>query len=315
MQAADHKQMFFQPGISPTSINQYYEKVAEFWRFSSLNPQKERKEATEPMIFGRLVHCLVLTPEMYDSDFVIMPEKGKEDLETVAELKAFILPKLEAGQKIKSDAKKEDLVTIAKTLNPFVRIWSEVQEKFIADNKKKAIITKEQLKNAESMQAAMRRNKTVSNLIGNGFSEEPFCWFPEGEAGLMLKAKLDYVRSGLVIEYKTDVSPGEADFQRTIANRGYHRQLAMQAEACKLRDGEAPRGAIIIAQDKEYHDDIAVYALDAMSLARGREEVYAAYNDIKRRLKTGNWRSYEDTIKPISLPGYYRSKAVMPTEE
>lgn len=306
MNDIDHSQLFFRPGVSPTSINQFFESPSRFWKYSSLNPNKERKDATPAMIFGRLVHCLALTPEAFEKEFAVQPTKTNE-LDTIDDMKAFLANQ---GIKLPSAAKKPDYIIAARQYGG--NIWQDVLDIFAAGVGRKTIVSADQLAEARSMQEAMLRNKAVRQLIGNGFSESPFCWYPDGEQGLMKKCRLDYVRQGLVIEYKTDISPSEQDFMRTIGNRGYHRQLAWQMDAAERMNGEKPRGAIIIAQDKEMHDDIAIYALGVDSLLLGAKENDFAWAEINRRLKANDWRTFKEEIVPIELPKWYEANNPLP---
>jgi hypothetical protein len=306
MNQIDHHQLFFRPGVSPTSINQFFESPSRFWKYSSLNPNKERKEATPAMIFGRLVHCLALTPEAFDKEFAVQPVKTNE-LDTIDDMKGFLA---ERGVKLPSAAKKPDFLAAVQQFGG--KTWQSTLDAFSATVGRKTIVTQDQLAVAQSMQDAMFRNGAVRQLIGNGFSESPFCWFPDGEDGLMKKCRLDYVRQGLVIEYKTDIAPSEQDFMRTIGSRGYHRQLAWQMEAAERLYGEKPRGAIIIAQDKEMHDDIAIYALGVNSLELGVKENAYAWAEINRRMKTQDWRAFKEEIVPIELPRWYEANNPLP---
>lgn len=317
MNETNHAELFFQPGISPTSINQFYESPARFWRYSSYNPQKVRKEATPAMIFGRLVHSLVLTPDVFDSEYVVAPTKTDDVLDTSDDLKQFITKHMAADQKIPSKASKQDLLQIVRLNWPDAPIWEDVMTRFKLTVGKRAVVTKDQFDMAKSMQDQMFANHAVRQLIGNGFSEEPYCWFPEQDRDadnltdlpvLMKKCRMDYNRQGLVIEYKTDIYPEPNTFERTIGNNGYHRQLAWQYEASSRKYGEAPRGAVIIAQDKEIHDDIAIYAVDPMALAIGADENDQAFHAIRRRIATNDWKSYPQKMVSISLPHWYKKK-------
>lgn len=309
-----NQELFFKPGVSPTSINQFYESPSRFWRYSSLNPDKERKEPTPAMIFGRLVHCLILTPENYEREFALPPVKTPDDIDTNDEMKAFINANIQPGQKIPSKAKKDDLVLIIRQMAPQLVLWQDKMDTFYKTLGRKTAITADQLDTATKMKDAMFDNRAVRQLIGNGASETPFCWFPEGEQGIMRKAKLDYNRDNLVIEYKTTVGPNSEDFSRTIAQNGYHRQVAMQIEGSRFM-GNEPRGGIIIAQDKDQFDDIAIYALSAADIQVGNDENEAAFKSINERLarhKAGDakaWRSFPEEIQPISLPRWYQRKA------
>lgn len=305
----NHKELFFKPGVSPTSINQFFDSPSRFWKYSSLNPNKEKKEPTPAMLFGRLVHCLALTPEAFETDFIVEPVKPDGAIETVDDIKS-LLTKLNVP--FKKSAPKAELMTVVREFAPQAIIWDDIKEAFRKSAGRKTIISQEDYAKAKSMQDAMLANSAVRQLIGNGFSESPYCWFPDGEQGLMKKCRLDYVRQGLVIEYKTDASPCEQDFMRTIGNMGYHRQLAMQIDAAERMYGERPRGAIIIAQDKDIHEDIAIYALDNTALLRGAEENAWAWGEINRRYRANDWKTFPEKIMPIGLPKWHEANNPLP---
>jgi hypothetical protein len=307
----DHQALFFKPGLSGTSINEFInDGASHFWRHSTFNPNRVKKDRTPAMIFGGLAHCLALTPENYETEYAVMPVKGKDDLDTVEQLKAFINAHKAPDQSIPASAKKAQLIETIHLNWPNAVIWQDRLDLFEAQLGKRSPISVDDWSQAKSMQDQLFANRAFRNLVGNGMSETPFCWWPEATEeninnGLMMKCKPDYARNGLVVEYKTTVSAQEKSFSRDMGNMGYHRQLAIQTEAVHRMTNEMPRGQIIIAQDKEYHDDIAIYALDPMHLAIGQREVAAAYEAIKGRLVSGNWKSFSEDIKPIGLPRYY----------
>lgn len=312
----NHKELFFKPGVSPTSINQYYQSPAKFWKHSSLNPKREKTEPTEAMIFGRLVHCLVLQPEMFDSEFAIAPVKQKGDLDTMDEMKEALAPYIAAeGMKIKSNARKQDLIQFCRQYFPQRPIFEDRVAAFRQTLGRRTIVMQDQFEKAKQMQDAMFANRAVKQLIGNGVSEEPFCWWVHGNP-IMRKCRMDYNRAGLVIEYKTSADPDKSAMERDIGNLGYHRQLAMQFEAATLKNGEQPKGAVLIVQDKELHDDIAIYALNAADISIGMEETAYAMEDIKTRLalmEAGNsekqvWKKFPEQIQEIGLARWYKPK-------
>lgn len=309
MSELSHAALFLKPGISPTSINQFYESPARFWRYSSYNPNRVKKDATPAMIFGRLVHSLVLTPEIFDSEYVVSPIKTKDHLDTSDDLKEFINARKAADQTIPSKISKQELLTIVRTNWPTAPIWDDVMTRFKITVGTRSVVTKDQFDLAKSMQDQMFANKAVRQLIGNGFSEEPYVWEPDNQDDglpvLKKKCRMDYNRQGLVIEYKTDMYPEPDAFSRTIGNMGYHRQLAWQYDASTRKYGEAPKGAIIIAQDKEIHDDILISGVDALALAKGVVENDAAFDVIRKRMAANDWKSYPEKIVNITLPRYY----------
>ncbi len=260
----NHAEEFKKPGISASSLNAYHKSPAHFWRDSSYNPKRIRKEQTPAMLFGLLAHCLVLTPDEFDREFIIAPEINRRTNEGKSGWENFLR---------------------------------------VAGNRK--VVTIEQFDRAIEMRDAMFANAAVRALIGNGVSESPMTWKrPDGD--LMCKCRLDYVRSGLVIEYKTTQDARLNEFSRSIASYGYHRQMAWEMDAATAMNGEQPRGAVIIAQDSDLPEAIGVFALDSAALSAGHNENSAYYREICDRMKHGNWKAFPEEIVPISLPAWYR---------
>ncbi len=333
----EHQELFFKAGLSVTSINEFFRSPAHFWRTSSYNPDKEKKAATPAMIFGRLIHSMILTPELVERDFAVTPVAPKGALITVDDIKKFITdvaPVDAEGKPIKflslSKPKLLDLMhtneaLLAKQQEAGVVVWDMVMDDFY--NRivgKRDIISLEDKKLAESMRDAMFANEAVRQLVGNGASESPVTWYREADDpdALMCKCKLDYFRTGLVIEYKTTNDTRADELAKTVANMGYHRQIAWQWDAATIIGGQPPRGAIMIFQDKDIHENIAIHPLSAAAIERGAAENAYAYGEIKRRLKAHKsgdskaWRSHEEKIlAPLELPRYYDFKQTIPTQE
>lgn len=302
----DHASMFFKPGISASSINAFYESPAHFWRTSPYNPNRVKKTATPAMIFGRLAHAVILTPENVAQDFAVKPEPKPGQLVTADDFKQALAG---TGEPFKLSQKKDDLAALVRQRLPQAVIFDDVVAMFEATKGKRDVVSKEDWERAHAMRDAMYANKAVKQLIGNGMSESPVCWYRnvDEDAGgdLMLKTRLDYVRSNLVIEYKTAADVRPEKMSSTIANFGYHRQMAMEMEGAEVLHGERPRGAIIIAQDSDVYEAVAVYNLSAEALAQGWRENSYAIREIRKRMRTNDWRAFPEEIVPIDLPKWY----------
>jgi len=327
----NHKEDFFKPGISITgAINPFFERGPQgYWKHSSYNPDRVKKASTPEMAFGRLVHNMILTPELAESEFATYPRKEEypDALDTTEDLKAF----LTQANLIGADGKpirflskdKAALIKLAQTVEPRPVLWAEIEQRFFDRVGKRQIVTHDQVKQAESMRDAMFRNSAVCKLLNGGASEQPVTWYrePPEQGGLMCKCQLDYRKNGLVIEYKSTAGTNLENLQRTIGNMGYHRQLAWEEDAATIIDGKRPRGSVIIFQDTELHDDIVIFPLKPSAITIGHQENAFAYEEIKKRLhlwKSGDlgaWRTHEQKIlDPIGLPSYYRSPITIQQE-
>jgi hypothetical protein len=93
----------------------------------------------------------------------------------------------------------------------------------------------------------------------------------DAQTGLRCKGRLDSIRPDLFIDLKTTRDPAYGPFQRAIINYGYDAQCAWYfdgAVAARRIDGR--RAPVIIAVRTDKDNDVAVYPLDALLVARGR---------------------------------------------
>ena len=250
------------PGLSASGISAFYRSPQYYWNVSPFNPDRKPTEETPALVFGRLAHCMVLTPTLMH-EFAVAPDLDRR-----------------------------------------TKLGKEEWQAFELSAEGRAIVTADQFSLAVKLRDAMMANGVVRQLLGDGTPEEPVTWRRE-EGGILCKAKLDYLRHGLVLDYKTTTDTRLFEFSRTIAKYGYHRQKAWYMEGAEHRTGERPRGAVIIAQDKEMPDDIGVFALDAEAISQGMIEAEAAYHKISERLQTGDWSSHPAEIQEVGLPGWY----------
>jgi len=187
-------------------------------------------------------------------------------------------------------------------------------ETFQSNASNKMIVTPSQYVDATKMRDAMFANKAVAKLLGNGCSEHPVRWNRD-EYGIPCKAKLDYLRSGLLIDYKTTEDGSMKGFSRSLANYGYYRQMAWYMEAAEVAYGERPRGAVLIVQEKSLPEAIGIYSLDVESLELGAQECDFAYREITERLQSGEWGAYPEKIQEIRLPVWFMKERFENMEE
>lgn len=254
------------PGLNASGINAFYRSPLHFWKQSTFNENREKKEPTPAMVVGSLCHCLILEPETFDKYFVMEIKVDKRTVQGRKDWKVF-----------KSNLDGRMPVTI------------------------------DQYNQASQMRDAMFSNNSIKKLLGNGCSEEVVTWHRE-DNGIRCKAKLDYLRNGLVVDYKKTEDANPKTFMKSIANYGYHRQMAWYMEAAERHTGEKPRGAVLIVQEKSMPEAIGIYALDNAAIEQGEKECNHAYEEISERLKTGRWDAYinpDMPIQSISLPGWY----------
>lgn len=173
--------------------------------------------------------------------------------------------------------------------------------------------------------AAVRADSYVTLLRSRGWNEATIEW---SFAGLNFKSRLDRYspaapgRSAMVLDVKTiGFPPTDEACAKAIAERGYHRQMAMYAQAVEVTSGHFPECVLLFVETRPPYD-INVIPLDTQTISIGWREVEYWIRDYKAcREQYGDnpWPgvmqhaySYETRqIKYGGLPAWYRKRYAM----
>ena len=169
---------------------------------------------TPALLFGRLVHKLLLEPDSFDDEFVIMPKCDRRTKEG----KAF--------------------------WDDFLRYVA----KYEVD-----MVTQEDCDTAIEMISKLRQDPICSHLF-SGEHEVPIFWTDEdtGEpCKCRLDAVIDIDGMPYIIDYKTAANAHTDIFNSEISRRGYYFQAAMYTEGVMHEHGLSERpGFIFVVQEK-----------------------------------------------------------------
>ena len=58
--------------LSASQIKQFDKGAYWFWKSSPFNPDKEEEKETDALVFGKLCHCLLLEPDHFKEEYVIV---------------------------------------------------------------------------------------------------------------------------------------------------------------------------------------------------------------------------------------------------
>jgi len=58
--------------LSASQIKQFDKGAYWFWKASPFNPEKEPEKETDALVFGKLCHCLLLEPDHFKDEYVIV---------------------------------------------------------------------------------------------------------------------------------------------------------------------------------------------------------------------------------------------------
>lgn len=60
------------PAVSASQIKQYDKGAYYFWKTSPFNPDKATEEESNALVFGKMCHCLLLEPQLFDKEYTVM---------------------------------------------------------------------------------------------------------------------------------------------------------------------------------------------------------------------------------------------------
>lgn len=231
-------------GLSCSGIKHLTVSKLNYWH-RNLNPDREPEEDTGARRFGKAVHSFALEPERFARNFAmkLSPEDCPGALVTMDDMKAF----LESNGLPKSGKKKADLADriIANDL-PAV-IWDHELDRHAAEHAGKTFLGKEESKKIEGAAAVLAEDPYVKAALSGGMSEVSF-FVRDPETGVMLKARMDYVRPRSTVDIKTFSNsrgkPVEKAIFEAIYYEGYNLQCVFYSQVRELARQQLAAGEI-----------------------------------------------------------------------
>lgn len=169
------------------------------------------------------------------------------------------------------------------------------------------VLSAESAERCQRTAGAIRSHPRISKLLEAGGRAELSVVWTDEDTGLLCKARIDWLAEtaagGVALDIKTTTDASPRGFERVIADRGYHRQLAFYEEGLRAHGVEL-RHLVFAAVEKEPPFACAAYRLDDSAAYEGRAEYrtllrqYAALIEKPREA----WPAYGDDIMDLALP-------------
>ena len=235
--------------------------------------QKEHPdEPTPALIFGQLVHKLVLEAETFREDFAVAPDADRRTKAGKEAWEAF-QASLDAGQ---------------------------------------TVVSRADFAKAAEMAEAVHSHPLAAKLLAGRHETPHFWTDPDTGEECKCRTDVETVIDGQlwVIDYKSTQDASTEGFQREANKYGYDFQSAMYSEGVQADTGEVPRFAFV-AQEKAPPYAINIFVADEEFVRRGYDifrELLGLYHECKA---TGNWYGYlgpDMTINILDLPAWLREK-------
>lgn len=253
-------------------------KTPAHYRSWLVEPQPEETPALK---FGKALHARIMEPERF-SDTYIAEQKHQ-------------FRRLTDAQR---NAKKPSDETLRA-----IEYW----DAWAVQAAGKIEFSAEDATKLEGMRDSIMAHPIASKLFVNGIAEATAVW---DEGGLVCKSRMDYWRAdlGVIADLKTteDARPGA--FARSVAAYRYAVQHAHYCAGVGALTGSVP-SFLFVAVEKSPPYAVAVYQLDAESIAKGHELRDRDMARLDECLQSDQWPGYPTGVTSLSLPNWALKEA------
>lgn len=250
-------------GVSRSQLWRLHEGSPEKFKYAEEHPE----EPTPALIFGQMVHKLVLEPETFNDEFAVAPDVDRRTKEGKAAWDLFMEMNGE-----KTIVKSADYDKACGMRNALLEV--DLVTKLLSGKHEVPLFW-------------------TDELTGEVCKVRLDCFTPLSSGAV-------------VIDYKTTSDASTESFMRSAINYGYDFQAAMYSEAVK-RTMDKDVVFYFIAQEKDPPYAFNVLAADDRLVRRGYDtfrELLGIYHECK---VTGNWYGYmgiENQINLLELPAW-----------
>jgi hypothetical protein len=161
-----------------------------------------------------------------------------------------------------------------------------------------------ELRQASRIAASVRRHATARNILSRGEAERSVYWIDD-DTGVTCRARVDWLRDDVIVDFKTAADASPAGFARAVANFRYDIAAAHYIEGVKAVTGHDLPYVFVVAETAPPHL-CAVYQLDPGDLEWGRYDAARARRIYAECESSGEWPDYGDEIHTLDLPAWFR---------
>lgn len=219
---------FAAEGLSCSGMKRLAVSPLNYWHHN-VNPDRVPEEDTSFQRIGKAVHCRLLEPDAFADRYVraLSPEDFPGCLVTVDDLKEWL-----TGQGLAVSAKKkQDLIerVMASGL-PVPPIWDVISEGAKEETAGMVVLKRADYDLVERLGAVVEADAFAKTTLSGGIPEVSF-FVRHPETGVLLKARMDYVKPGATIDIKTfsnmRCKPTEKVVFDSIYYENYHLQYVV----------------------------------------------------------------------------------------
>lgn len=263
------------PAISKSGLDEVNRSPLHYWT-RYLDPNREPRKETPALAFGTAVHCAILEPDRFVTDYIKAPKFDR---------------RTNAG---KAAAAEFEAANAG-------RLWLD------GTDYDACLRVRDAMRDHPAVAHLLRGGKRerslfwTDELLTNDVADDPL-------PAVQCKARPDWLADdySIIADVKTTDDARSAAFSRSIWNYRYHVQAALYLDGVRAVTAELPRLFVFIVVEKEPPYACAVYYADEGMIEQGRRE-YRRNLETYRICKARNeWTAYPEDLLPIGLPAYAR---------
>jgi exodeoxyribonuclease VIII len=245
----------------------------------------ERREPTAAMAFGSVIDCLKLTPEDYETKFVIIPEDIKKP--TSAQVNA----------KKPSEASIEQI---------------QKYNAFCEENKGKTWVEKEDAELAKFLAEKTFNNEKAKDLLNRVVRTQDRISWTNKESGLPMIGYKDATGDTFIMDLKTANDGSPDKFMKSAFDFGYHIQAAAYLDAERVLFGRFVDYYFLVVETVAPYN-ISVYKATNDFINLGFQEYNELLNKFKFCMENNLWyQGYEfhsaTGYHQLDIPGWAKNK-------
>lgn len=254
-----HGQLTVKPSISSSGIRTIFsESPAHYFDGSYLNPNREEQAQSEPLLFGRAAHHLLLGEANFREHFAVRPETYKD-----------------------AEAKTKPWSGNATAC----KAWLKEAAAAGLD-----VVTLSQLAKIRGMAESLKNEPLVKAGILNGAIEHSIVWRDEA-TGVWLKVRPDAIPNVdmAYADLKTAADITDDGLERAISDNDLHVQGALVGMACRAVLGREMESFSLVFVEKTRPHCVRVRELTPNDLELGEQQIRAVLPIFAKAVETGVW--------------------------
>ena len=257
---------------------------------------------TEAQLVGRMVHCAVLEPARFATDYCPAPELSDYP-HALTDAESYKAAAKALGEKVSgTKAELRARIEAADRAGTFV-FWDNLLAELVGG---RSALKPAHWAMGQAIMAALAANPKALAALSRGAAEETLVW-QDALSGLLCKGRLDYYREdlGVVFDVKTTEDARPFAVERDLVKWGYHLSAAHYLAGLRARGLPGDSFAWIFIEKAAPHAMGLYFASPALlDTAEGqRRRLLDAYAACQT---SGVWPGYPGEFQTIDLPVWAR---------